>query len=48
MFSTTPQFEALFSHKGGGGPTSDSGDGDKTTLQKMAGETTSGQREKTE
>uniref|UniRef100_A0A671YWI2 Lysine methyltransferase 2C n=1 Tax=Sparus aurata TaxID=8175 RepID=A0A671YWI2_SPAAU len=48
VFSTTPQFEALFSHKGGGGPTSDSGDGDKTTLPKMAGETTSGQREKTD
>ncbi|XP_073347708.1 histone-lysine N-methyltransferase 2C isoform X3 [Pagrus major] len=47
VFSTTPQFEALFSHKGGGGSTSDSSDGDKTTQPKMAGETTSGQREKT-
>ncbi|KAM8728163.1 histone-lysine N-methyltransferase 2C isoform 1-T1 [Acanthopagrus schlegelii] len=47
VFSTTPQFEAVFSHKGGGGPTSDSSDGDKTTQPKMAGETTSGQREKT-
>ncbi|XP_035527322.1 histone-lysine N-methyltransferase 2C isoform X4 [Morone saxatilis] len=47
VFSTTPQLEALFSHKGGGGSTSDSSDGDKTTQPKMAGETTSGQREKT-
>uniref|UniRef100_A0A4W6DHQ7 Histone-lysine N-methyltransferase 2C n=1 Tax=Lates calcarifer TaxID=8187 RepID=A0A4W6DHQ7_LATCA len=46
VFSTTPQFEALFSHMGGGGSTSDSSDGDKTTQPKMAGETTSGQREK--
>ncbi|XP_070774430.1 histone-lysine N-methyltransferase 2C [Enoplosus armatus] len=46
VFSTTPQLEALFSHKGGGGSTSDSSDGDKTTQPKMAGETTSGQREK--
>nr|XP_019959050.1 PREDICTED: histone-lysine N-methyltransferase 2C isoform X3 [Paralichthys olivaceus] len=47
VFSTTPQLEALFSQKGGGGLTSDSSDGDKTTQSKMAGETTSGQREKT-
>ncbi|XP_062285762.1 histone-lysine N-methyltransferase 2C isoform X4 [Scomber scombrus] len=46
-FSITPQLDALFSQKGGGGSTSDSGDGDKTTQPKMAGETTSGQREKT-
>ncbi|XP_053186101.1 histone-lysine N-methyltransferase 2C isoform X3 [Scomber japonicus] len=45
-FSITPQLDALFSQKGGGGSTSDSGDGDKTTQPKMAGETTSGQREK--
>lgn len=47
VFSTTPQLEALFSHKGGGGLTSDSSDGDKTAQPKMAGETTSGQKEKT-
>ncbi|KAI3374932.1 hypothetical protein L3Q82_021460 [Scortum barcoo] len=47
VFSITPQFEALFSHKDGGGLTNDSSDGDKTTQPKMAGETTSGQREKT-
>ncbi|XP_044075818.1 histone-lysine N-methyltransferase 2C isoform X5 [Siniperca chuatsi] len=46
VFSTTPQLEALFSHKGGGGSTSNCSDGDKTTQPKMAGETTSGQREK--
>ncbi|XP_045906944.1 histone-lysine N-methyltransferase 2C isoform X6 [Micropterus dolomieu] len=47
VFSTTPQLEALFSHTGGGGSTSDSSDGEKTTQPKMAEETTSGQREKT-
>ncbi|XP_044224947.1 histone-lysine N-methyltransferase 2C isoform X3 [Thunnus albacares] len=47
VFSITPQLDALFSHKGGGSSTSDSSDGDKTTQPKMAGETTSGQREKT-
>ncbi|XP_062260006.1 histone-lysine N-methyltransferase 2C isoform X1 [Platichthys flesus] len=47
VFSTTPQLEALFIQKGGGGSTSDSSDGDKTTQPKMAGETTSGQMEKT-
>ncbi|XP_077954733.1 histone-lysine N-methyltransferase 2C isoform X12 [Gasterosteus aculeatus] len=47
VFSTTPQFEALFSHKGTGGSASASSDGDKTTQPKTAGETTSGQREKT-
>ncbi|XP_041804215.1 histone-lysine N-methyltransferase 2C isoform X2 [Chelmon rostratus] len=47
VFSTTPQIEARFSHKGGGGSTSDSSDGEKTTQPKVAGETTSGQREKT-
>ncbi|XP_028283859.1 histone-lysine N-methyltransferase 2C isoform X3 [Parambassis ranga] len=44
VFSTTS--EALFSHKDEGGSTSDSSDGDKTTQPKMAGETTSGQKEK--
>ncbi|XP_034744786.1 histone-lysine N-methyltransferase 2C isoform X6 [Etheostoma cragini] len=47
VFSTTPQLESLFSHKGGRGSTNESSDGDKTTQPKMAGETTSGQREKT-
>ncbi|XP_049888933.1 histone-lysine N-methyltransferase 2C isoform X5 [Epinephelus moara] len=46
-FSTTPLLEALFSRMGGGGSPSESSDGDKTTQPKMAGETTSGQREKT-
>ncbi|XP_047187758.1 histone-lysine N-methyltransferase 2C isoform X3 [Scophthalmus maximus] len=46
VFCSTPQLEALFSQKCGGGSTSDSSDGDKTTQPKMAGETTSGQREK--
>ncbi|KAL7387287.1 hypothetical protein ABVT39_021398 [Epinephelus coioides] len=45
-FSTTPLLEALFSRMGGGGSPSESSDGDKTTQPKMAGETTSGQREK--
>ncbi|XP_033960540.1 histone-lysine N-methyltransferase 2C isoform X2 [Pseudochaenichthys georgianus] len=47
VFNTTPQLEALFSHKGGEGSASESSDGEKTTQPKMAGETTSGQREKT-
>ncbi|XP_032387901.1 histone-lysine N-methyltransferase 2C isoform X4 [Etheostoma spectabile] len=47
VFRTTPQLESLFSHKGGRGSTNESSDGDKTTQPKMAGETTSGQREKT-
>ncbi|XP_060900714.1 histone-lysine N-methyltransferase 2C isoform X1 [Labrus mixtus] len=46
-FSTTPELEALLSHKDGGGSTSESSDVDKTTQPKVAGETTSGQREKT-
>uniref|UniRef100_A0A3Q1I1H7 Lysine (K)-specific methyltransferase 2Cb n=1 Tax=Acanthochromis polyacanthus TaxID=80966 RepID=A0A3Q1I1H7_9TELE len=46
VFSITSQLEALFSRKGEGGSTSDSSDGDKTTQPKMAGETTSGQKEK--
>lgn len=47
VFSITPQLEALFSNKDGGGSASDSSDGDKTTQPKMPGETTSGQRAKT-
>ncbi|KAM3604228.1 uncharacterized protein V6R79_008192 [Siganus canaliculatus] len=48
-FSTTPQLQALLSHKGeedsaSGGSSSD---GDKTTQPKTAGETTSGQRDST-
>lgn len=47
VFSITPQLEALFSNKDGGGSASESSDGDKTTQPKMPGETTSGQRAKT-
>ncbi|KAG7526834.1 histone-lysine N-methyltransferase 2C-like isoform X3 [Solea senegalensis] len=47
LFCTMPQLEALFSQKDGGGSTSDGSDGDKTTQPKMAEETTSGQKEKT-
>ncbi|XP_026230304.1 LOW QUALITY PROTEIN: histone-lysine N-methyltransferase 2C [Anabas testudineus] len=46
VFSTTPQLEALFSHKDGRGSTSDNGDGDKTAQPKTAEENTSGQKEK--
>ncbi|XP_041659164.1 histone-lysine N-methyltransferase 2C isoform X2 [Cheilinus undulatus] len=46
-FSTTPQLETLLSQRAGGGSQSDSSDGDKTTQPKTAGETTSGQRDKT-
>lgn len=48
VFSITPQLEALFSHEDGGGSASDSSDGDQTTQPNMPGETTSGQRDKTE
>ncbi|XP_074545267.1 histone-lysine N-methyltransferase 2C isoform X4 [Halichoeres trimaculatus] len=40
-------FSTTLSHEGGGESPSESSDGDKTTQPKMAGETTSGQREKT-
>ncbi|KAK2895252.1 histone-lysine N-methyltransferase 2C isoform X5 [Channa argus] len=46
-FSTTPQLEALYNHRNGAGSMSDSSDGDKSSQPKMAGETTSGQKEKT-
>ncbi|XP_030016154.1 histone-lysine N-methyltransferase 2C isoform X2 [Sphaeramia orbicularis] len=46
LFSITSLLDSLLSHKGGGGSTSDTSDGDKTTQPKMAEETTSGQREK--
>ncbi|XP_023128509.2 histone-lysine N-methyltransferase 2C isoform X4 [Amphiprion ocellaris] len=46
VFSITSQLDALFSRKAEGGSTSDSSDGDKTTQPKMAGDTTSGQKEK--
>ncbi|XP_047445437.1 histone-lysine N-methyltransferase 2C isoform X4 [Mugil cephalus] len=45
-FSTTSHLDELLSQKGEEGSTSDGGDGDKTTQPKMAGETTSGQKEK--
>ncbi|CAG5896688.1 unnamed protein product [Menidia menidia] len=45
-FNGTSQHEALISHNGEGGSTSDSSDGDKITQSDMAGDTTSGQKEK--
>ncbi|XP_068605247.1 histone-lysine N-methyltransferase 2C-like [Brachionichthys hirsutus] len=47
VFNTTPQLEALFSHKRRGDSVSESCDDDKTPQPKMVGQTTSGQRGKT-
>ncbi|XP_072219663.1 histone-lysine N-methyltransferase 2C isoform X2 [Leuresthes tenuis] len=46
VFNTTSQHETLISHNGEGGSTSDSGDGDKIIQPNVAGDTTSGQKEK--
>ncbi|XP_068197773.1 histone-lysine N-methyltransferase 2C [Antennarius striatus] len=47
VFNTTPQLEAHFSHKGRGDSMSESCDDDKIPQPKIVGQTTSGQREKT-